>query len=105
MTPISFIDANDQLVEADLDGTTYHLSLSWNEEGQAWAMGMRNLDLELLVSGVAVLPSTLLLSRVRRPSLPPGDIIVAAGPGVVLRRDSFASGAAAMFYLSPSDRA
>ena len=104
MTPISFIDANDQLIEADLDGVTYHIGLSWNEEGQLWTMSIRSLDRQILVSGVAVVPSTLLLRPIRRPSLPPGEFIVAAGPGTLLDRLSFVSGKAFMFYLSTEDK-
>jgi hypothetical protein len=105
MTPIGLIDANDQIVEANLDGTTYHLGLSWNEEGQLWTLSVRDLDRQLLVSGIAVVPLSPLLRQVRRPTLPPGEIAVDAPAGAVLNRQSFVSGDAQLWYFSPEDLA
>ena len=73
---LNVLDANDQLLEAELDGFAYHLGLSWNEAGQLWALSVRDLDRQLLVSGIRVVPLYPLLQQVRRPELPPGEIVV-----------------------------
>lgn len=100
MMPIALIDANDQVVEADLDEATYHLTLSWNEEGKLWTMDVRNLDGETLASGMAVNAFSPVLSFVRRPTLPPGEFVVVAAPGYTLTRSSFVSGEAALWYIT-----
>jgi hypothetical protein len=103
MMVLGVIDANDQIIEADLDGTTYHVGLSWNEEGQLWTMSLRDLDQQILVSGIALVPLSPLLRQVRRPSLPPGELAIEAAPGSILDRQSFSSGRARLWYFSPED--
>lgn len=100
MQVLGAIDANDQLIEADLDGATYYVGLSWNEEGQLWSLSLRDLDEVLLVSGIAVVPNGRLLRQVRRASFPKGDIVAATALGKPLDRQSFISGAAVLAYLS-----
>lgn len=103
MMPISVQDENDQLIEADMDGTTYHLGLSWNEEGGLWTFSLRDLNRELLVSGIALVPGGPLLRQIRNPQLPPGEIAVDAPAGYVMDRNSFVSGPATLWYFSPED--
>lgn len=105
MTPIAVIDANDQLIEVDLDGDVYNLGLSWNEEGQLWTMSLRDLDGVVLLSGIALVANWPLLRQVRRPELPPGEFAIVAPAGSRLDRQSFASGAATLWYFSPEDPA
>jgi hypothetical protein len=103
MIPIGIIDANDQLIEAELDDQTYYLGLSWNQEGGLWTLSVRDLNQEILISGIAVVPQSPLLRRVRRPTLPPGDLAVTAPAGAILDRQSFMDGRAALWYFSAED--
>lgn len=104
MMQIGLIDANDQLVEAELDSDVYHLGLSWNEEGQLWTMSVRDLNRTLLISGIAVVPFALLLRQVRRPGLPSGDFaVITTTLGMRLVRSSFVDGTAALVYASLED--
>ena len=59
-------------------------------------MSVRDLDRQLLVSGIRIVPLYPLLQQVRRPELPPGEIGVDCVPGYTLKRDSFARGDAAL---------
>jgi hypothetical protein len=102
---LNVLDANDQLLEAELDGLAYYLGISWNEAGQLWSLSVRDLDRQLLVSGIRVVPLYPLLQQVRRPELPPGEIVVDCAEGYTLKRDSFASGAAGLWYFDTVDLA
>ena len=104
---VGVIDANDMLVEAELSGSTYYLGISWNEEMGEWTMSIRNLDEQLLVSGIPVVPLYPLLRQTRRVGYPPGELIVAISGGVNqdLDRQSFIEGKAVMFYVEPEDLA
>ena len=105
MQEIALLDANDQLIECELDAKTYYLGWSWNEAGQLWSLSVRDLDRQLLVSGIAAVPLFPLLRQVRRPGLPPGEIGVSCAPDHTLGRRSFADGAAALIYLDAADMA
>lgn len=103
MMRIGVIDANDMLIEAQLDDSVYHLGLSWNEEGQFWTLSIRDLNLSIMASGIAVVPNWPLLNQIRQPEFPPGEIAVYSPPGVDIGRKSFVNGSAAMFYFSETD--
>ena len=103
MTPIPVGDFNDQMIEATLDGRSYHLTVSWNEEAQRWTMSVRNLDTDTLVSGIALVSAYPLLQQVRRAELPPGEFIVDAPPGATLDRAAFTTGATYLWYFSADD--
>lgn len=104
MMQLGVIDANDMLIEADLDGSVYHVGLSWNEEGQLWTLSLRNLNFDVLASGIGVVPNWPLLAQVRQDAFPPGDIFVDAIPGIRLTRNSFVDGTAALIYFADADR-
>lgn len=107
MQYIGVLDLNDQLIEAELTGRTFYLGISWNEEGQLWTLSVRNLDRQVLVSGIAIRALYPLLRQVRRENFPPGEIIVAISGAQRqhLHRDSFKNGEAVMFYVEPEDLA
>lgn len=104
---IGLIDANDQLIEAELSGRTFYLGLSWNEDAQRWTMSLRDLNRRVLVSGVAVLPLYPLLRQTRTPDYPSGELIVAVGSlrKQELHRSSFKDGDATLLYVEPEDLA
>lgn len=105
MIALSPIDANDQLLSLDLDGTSYHFGLGWNEAGQLWTISIRDLNRQILVSGIRVVPLYPMLHQVRRPELPPGELCVDCSPGVTLTRTSFIDGTAAIWYFDVDDMA
>jgi hypothetical protein len=102
---IPLLDENDQLLEADLDGEIYYIGFSWNEEAQRWTTSLRNLNRDILVSAIAVLPLWPLLRQYRTAALPPGEFVVACLPRTVLTRDSFVDGTATLFYFDEQDMA
>lgn len=103
MILINTIDANDMLIEAQLDDGIYHLGLSWNQEGQLWTLSIRDLNFAVLASGIAVVPNWPLLNQVRRPEFPEGEIAVYSVNDAKLVRKSFVNGEAAIFYFSPDE--
>lgn len=105
MMALGVIDANDQLIEAQLDDAAYYIGLSWNEFGQLWTISVRDLNKQMLVSGICVVPLFPLLRQVRSPDLPPGEIGVDCASGTALDRRSFADGLATLWYLDADDMA
>ena len=93
------IDANDQLIEAVLDGVSYQVQLSWNEEGQLWSMSIFDLNLVTLISGIAIVPMWPLLRYARSPVLPPGEFVVVTGLDRI-SREAFVAGAATLVYVT-----
>lgn len=96
------IDANDQLIEAELDGALYHVSLSWNQEASRWTMAVLDLDKRLIVSGIAMVPLWPLLRQVRGPEIPAGEFVVDAPKGWI-GRDSFVQRDATLFYVEEAE--
>lgn len=97
------IDANDMLIEAELDNSVYHVGLSWNQEGQLWTLSIRDLNFSILLSGIAVVPSYPLLYQVSRTYLPPGQIAAYSVNDKPITRNSFVLGEAALVYLTAED--
>ena len=104
---VGIIDVNDQLIEAELSGKTYYLGVSWNEEAQMWTLSVRNLDKQLLIGGIAMVPLYPLLRQLRRDDFPPGELIIAISgeQRQMLHRNSFKNGEAVLFYVEPEDLA
>ena len=105
MIIISPIDANDQIIEADLDGSTYYLGLSWNQTAGFWTMSVRDLAGEYLASALPVVPFWPLMHQVRKATLPPGDIGVWTRDGSPPGRGSFADLTAVMVYFTAAEMA
>ena len=101
MLRLSTIDANDMLMEAELDGRVFHIGLSWNEEGQLWTLSVQDLNRVIIASGIGVVPGWPLLRHVRRPEMPDGELAVdAVGK---LDRQSFTAATANLYYLTVAD--
>ncbi len=99
---ISVIDANDQLSEALLDEDLFYLGLSWNETGRYWTMSLRSSGDDVICSGLKLLPLKATLLARRKSGMPKGEFLIYAPTIIVLERDSFAKGLAALFYV-PQD--
>lgn len=103
MIELGIIDANDMLIEAELDDSVYNVGLSWNQEGQLWTLSIRDLNFSILVSGIAVVPSYPLLRQIRRTYLPLGDFMVYSVNDKPLNRKSFVNGEAAVLYFTAEE--
>ena len=103
MIVVSVIDANDQLIECEFEGTPFYIGLSWNEFGQFWSLNVRDLNRQTLASNIALVQNWPLFRQVRRPVLPPGELFVGAAAGHKLNRRSFVDGLAVLVYFDLFD--
>lgn len=103
MMQIGLIDENDQLAEATLDDRVFNIGMSWNEEAQFWTMSIRDINLELLASGIAVVGNYPLLSQIRRIEFPEGELVVDVDPTKPITRTSFTDGTARLYYFTQFD--
>lgn len=106
MFGIPTIDANDQLLEVELDGETFFVRLSWNSEGAFWAMEVQNYNQETLVAGIVVVPNVPLLARFHYLALPQGELIaLVLGDDPGIARDGFIRGQAELVYVPAGELA
>lgn len=103
MMILNTIDANDMLIEAHLEDRVFNVGLSWNETGQLWTLSIRDLNLSVMASGIAVVQNWPLLHQVRQPEFPPGELAVEASPNITLGRKSFVNGEATLYYVAIED--
>lgn len=105
LTEISLIDSNDMLIEAQLSDSVYYIGMSWNEEAQQWVMSLRDLNQEVLISGIAVVPNWPMLYQIRRPDFPPGELIAFTPKFTEIKRRTFMEGKAFLFYIENDNAA
>lgn len=104
MFAIPTIDANDQLLEVELDAETFFIRLSWNSEGEFWAMEVQNYNQETLVAGIVVVPNVLLLARYHYLALPQGELMgLVLGDDAGIARDGFLRGQAELVYVTAAE--
>ena len=103
MIMLPVIDANDMLIEMTLDDRPFYIGMGWNETGQMWVMNVRDLNKQVLVTGIAAVALWPLLRQVRRPELPPGEFIIGLGRGKTLGRRSFANSDAVLVYFEADE--
>ncbi|HFF6216696.1 phage baseplate plug family protein [Stenotrophomonas maltophilia] len=104
MFKISTIDANDQLLEVELDGETFFIRLSWNSEAEQWAMEVQNYNQETLVAGIVVVPNVLLLARFHYLPLPAGELMaLVLGDTAGIPREGFLNGLASLIYVPAAE--
>ena len=103
MQAINIKDLNDQLIDVQLDGTSFVVGLTWNEAGKQFALSLYDVNENDIINGVGIVPNFPLLWRFRRQNMPLGDImVVKATPGPI-ERDSFATNSAELVYLTEDD--
>lgn len=106
MIKIPVLDANDSLTEIELDGATYFLRLSWNSEGQLWALSIENAYNEVIVAGIAVVPDTPLLALYRHLAVPAGELVaLAPDRREIVSRAALPAGEVALIYVSEEELA
>lgn len=104
MFSIPTIDANDQLLEVELDGETFFVRLSWNSEAAFWVTEIQNYNQETLVAGVIVVPNVPLLARFHYLDVPPGELMaLLPGDDSTIPRDGFLTGKASLIYMTEAE--
>lgn len=104
MIQIPILDANDQLIEVELDDETYFLHVGWNSEAASWALEIENYNRETIVAGIVMVPNTPLLALYRYRDVPAGELLVTMMDDTVQPgRDAFTAGAAALIYLTAAE--
>lgn len=104
MIQISPIDANDQLLEVELDGETFFLHLGWNSEAAQWSLEVENYNRETIVAGIVMVPNFPLLQQFRYRDLPAGELMVVMMDDTATpARDAFSTGAASLIYLTADE--
>lgn len=105
MISLPIIDANDFIFEADLEGQTYFIRMSWNSEGEFWVLSLEDYNQNILLAGIRVVPDTPLLAMFRHVAVPPGEIwavLMDDTRGDFLRSD-FVDGTAALIYVEQGE--
>lgn len=104
MIILPVIDANDQLLEAELDGITYFIQLSWNSEAAFWTISIENANNDVIVTGIYLAPDSMLLSNYRQLAVPAGEIIALVEDSrQIIGRQDFVDGMARLFYVTAQE--
>jgi hypothetical protein len=106
MIKIPLVDQNSFLIEASLEGATYFLRFDWNSEAGIWVLGLQDASTETVLNGVALVPNSPLLGQFRHLAVPPGEFVVdAQDDDLLIRRDSFLTGQATLYYVDEDEYA
>lgn len=104
MFQIETIDANDQLLEVELDGETFFIRLGWNSEAELWVMEIQNYNQETVIAGVVVVPNAPLLTRFHYLALPAGELMaLVLGDASGISREGFITGMASLIYIPAAE--
>lgn len=86
------------------DNGVYFVHLAYNSESDSWSMGLLDANSLTLIEGLSIVANYPLLSRVRMPSFPPGEIIaVAPTTRETIDYDSLINGDAQLIYYSKAE--
>lgn len=96
MIQISPVNANDQIIEADLDGTVYFIGLSWNDTGGFWTLSVRDGAGSVLISGLPMVSGWALTYLTRYSGIPKGEFVVT---GEQPDRRAFIDGRSVLYYI------
>ena len=105
MQTISFLDANDILTTATLDGTQYKIRMLYNDIGGYWTLSLRTTDNSPLLDGVKAVPDFPLLRPYHRPGIPPGELMVITLDTTIqtVSRADFANSKAILCYVTEAE--
>ena len=104
MIQIPMRDQNSFVIEAGLEDVTFFLRFDWNSEAGIWVMGIANARNEDIIRGLALVPNTPLLEQFRHLAVPAGEFVVYANDDDLrIGRDTFLTGAAALYYLTEAE--
>ena len=95
---------NDQIIQMTLDNTVYFVHLAYNSESDSWSIGLQDANSQTLTEGLSLIANYPLLSRVRKPTFPPGELIcVAPTSREAITYDSFTSGDSQLIYYTQAE--
>lgn len=105
MRSIPAIDANDYVLEIELEGNGYFLHMSWNSEGEFWVLGVQDYARVTIIAGIRVVPNVPLLAMFHHLLLPRGEIyaVLMDDTRQDFLRDDFIDGSAEMVYLEEGE--
>lgn len=105
MIALPVLDANDSLLEVELDGEVYFLRMSWNSEGEFWVMALEDYARNTIVAGVRVVADVALLPMFRHLAVPPGELyaLLLDDTRSDIARGDFVSGTAALIYVDEGE--
>jgi hypothetical protein len=105
MISLPVLDANDSILEVDLEGDTYFLRMSWNSEGEFWVMSLEDYANNTLLAGVRVVPDVALLQMFHHLPVPPGEFwaVLMDDTRQDFLRTDFADGTAALIYVEAGE--
>lgn len=92
---------NDMVIQMTFDNAVYFVHLAYNSETDSWAIGLLDANSQLLIDGLSIVANYPLLSRVRQPAFPPGEIVaVAPLSREEITYDSLVNGDTQLIYYS-----
>lgn len=105
MRLIPAIDANDYVLEIELEGDGYFLRMSWNSEGEFWVLGVQDYARTTIIAGIKVVPNVPLLAMFHHLALPRGEIyaVLMDDTRQEFLREDFVDGSATMVYLEEGE--
>lgn len=105
MIKIPLIDANDFVVEAELDDVTYYLQFSWNNEANYWSLSIENANNESILSGLRIVTNWPLLFKYQHLNLPKGDLIAVSldKRKTDIGRNDFVDNIVELVYISQAE--
>lgn len=105
MRSIPAIDANDYVLEIELEGDVYFLRMSWNSEGEFWVLGVQDYARTVVIAGIRVVPNVPLLEMFHHLALPRGEIyaVLMDDTRQDFLRGDFVDGSASMVYLGENE--
>jgi len=105
MISLPVLDANDSILEVDLEGNTYFLRMSWNSEGEFWVLSIEDYDNNTILAGVRVVPDTPLLGMFHHLMVPPGELwaVLMDDTRQDFLRTDFSDGSAALIYVEEGE--
>lgn len=105
MQTISFLDANDILTTATLDGTQYKIRMLYNDKGGFWTMSLRTTDNSSLLESVKCVPDYPLLVPYHQPGIPPGELMIVTMDSTIqtVSRSDFANSKTILCYITEAE--
>lgn len=105
MREIPTIDANDFIVEIELEGDVYYLHMAWNSEGEFWVLGLQDYTRAVVLAGVLVVPNAPLFSMFHHLAIPTGEIyaVLMDDTREQFLRTDFADGSGHLVYIEEGE--